>query len=40
MQEADGFGIYILDTCTHEVRRVTDGIFPVWLNVHTLTVVR
>jgi Tol biopolymer transport system component len=41
VQGADGgFAIYLLDTVTHETRRVTDGAFPVWLDGHTLIVQR
>jgi Tol biopolymer transport system component len=41
LQETSGsFGIYIFDVATREMRRVTNGMFPVWLDVHTLIVVR
>jgi len=41
IQETDGrFEIYLLNTATGESRRVTDGIFPVWLDAHTLIVQR
>jgi Tol biopolymer transport system component len=41
IQETDGrFEIYLLDATTGESRRVTDGLFPVWLDVHTLIIVR
>jgi Tol biopolymer transport system component len=41
IQETGGsFGIYLLDIATRETRRVTDGVFPVWLDGHTLIVVR
>jgi Tol biopolymer transport system component len=38
--EGDGYGTYVIDVSTGEVRRVTSGGFPVWLDAHTLIVER